>query len=579
RTIVNGQVWRGEICNRAKQGNLYWVESTIVPFLDKKGKPVKYLAIRFDITIRKQAEISLSSYAHEIEDLYNNAPCGYHSLDRDGRYVQVNDTELKWLGYSREELIGRPFQDFLSESSAQIFRHSYPLFKQRGWVSDLEYELVDKNSNLLPISLSATSMYDKDGNYLYSRSTLFDIRERKEYEIKLQQTNQELIKVTRLKDEFLASMSHELRTPLNAILGLTESLQDGVCGEISDRGQKMLKVIERSGNHLLELINDILDLAKIESGNITLELAPANIEILCQSSLLFIRQQAAKKNLQLKEEIPQLLPDLLIDERRIRQVLINLLNNAMKFTPEEGCIMLKVSMEYTPNSINEPQQWLRFAVIDNGIGISDDNLQKLFQPFVQVDSSLNRKYAGTGLGLSLVRRIVEMHGGKVQVTSEVGVGSSFMIDLPCPETMPALTKQSADNNLETAETASSQPDGAPLILIADDNEMNVMTICSYLEAKGYRTIVAKDGQDAINLVHSAHPNLVLMDIQMPTIDGLEAIKRLRAGEFQDLPIIAVTALAMIGDRERCLEAGANEYLSKPLKLKQISTIIQQILSI
>jgi PAS domain S-box-containing protein len=246
RTIVKGKVWRGEICNQTKQGNLYWMESTIVPFLDEQGRPVKYLAIRFDITIRKQAEISLTNYAHEIEDLYNNAPCGYHSLDRNGCYVQVNDTELKWLGYSREDLLGRHFQDFLSESSIQLFRHTYPLFKQRGWVSDIEYELVGKNGNLLPVSLSATSVYDSDGNYVYSRSTLFDIRERKEYEAKLQQTNQELMRVTRLKDEFLASMSHELRTPLNAILGLTESLQDGVFGEISDRGQKMLKIIERA---------------------------------------------------------------------------------------------------------------------------------------------------------------------------------------------------------------------------------------------------------------------------------------------------------------------------------------------
>ncbi|NMF56623.1 hybrid sensor histidine kinase/response regulator [Pseudanabaena yagii] len=578
RTIVKGKVWRGEICNQTKQGNLYWMESTIVPFLDGQGRPVKYLAIRFDITIRKQAEISLTNYAHEIEDLYNNAPCGYHSLDRNGCYVQVNDTELKWLGYSREELIGRRFQDFLSESSIQIFRHNYPIFKQRGWVSDIEYELVGKNGNLLPVSLSATSVYDSDGNYVYSRSTLFDIRERKEYEEKLQQTNQELMKVTRLKDEFLTSMSHELRTPLNAILGLTESLLDGVFGEISNRGQKMLKIIERSGNHLLELINDILDLAKIESGKVSLEFAPANIEILCQSSMLFIRQQAAQKNLQLKEEIPPLLPDLLIDERRIRQVLINLLNNAMKFTPEEGCITLKVTVEPTPNSNNEPQQWLRFAVIDNGIGISDDNLQKLFQPFVQVDSSLNRKYAGTGLGLSLVKRIVEMHGGKVQVTSEVGVGSSFMIDLPCPDTMISSVKRSPSNSPDATASDPSQIQGAPLILIADDNEMNVMTICSYLEAKGYRIMVAKDGQEAINLVQSAHPNLVVMDIQMPVIDGLEAIKRLRASEFQDLPIIAVTALAMTGDRERCLEAGANEYLSKPIKLKQLAKIIQQTLS-
>jgi signal transduction histidine kinase len=238
----------------------------------------------------------------------------------------------------------------------------------------------------------------------------------------LQQTNEQLFRATQLKDEFLANMSHELRTPLTAILGMTESLQDEVFGVINEKQQSALKIVEGSGNHLLELINDILDLAKIEAGELKLYYQPTTISQLCQFSMSFVQAQAAKKNLQLQIEIPPTLPNWMLDERRIRQALINLLNNAVKFTPAGGSITLAVTLQ--------PPDRLRFAVIDTGIGIAPDDLNILFQPFIQVDTALTRQYEGTGLGLSLVQRIVELHGGSVGVSSQVGVGSQFTIDLP-----------------------------------------------------------------------------------------------------------------------------------------------------
>lgn len=395
-------------------------------------------------------------------------------------------------------------------------------------------------------------------------------------------SNEELARATRLKDEFLANMSHELRTPLNAILGMTEGLQEQIFGEVNDQQLKALKTIEGSGSHLLELINDILDVAKIESGHIKLDLISTNIAPLCKSSLAFIKQQALKKRIHLETQLPKNLPDLLIDERRIRQVLINLLNNAVKFTPEEGCITLEVifsnSAIHPKIADSSSQHFLRIAVTDTGIGIAPEHIKKLFQPFVQIDSALNRQYAGTGLGLSLVKRIVELHQGKVGVTSEVGVGSSFTFDLPCNISPSASCKTQTDHSSKI-ETHQSSKKTSPLILLAEDNQANIITVSTYLKAKGYRLLLAKNGQEAITQAQSQNPDLILMDIQMPGMDGIEAMEHIRRDpNLTNIPIIALTALAMKGDRESCLAAGANDYLIKPMKLKQLEATIQKLLA-
>jgi CheY-like chemotaxis protein len=219
-------------------------------------------------------------------------------------------------------------------------------------------------------------------------------------------------------------------------------------------------------------------------------------------------------------------------------------------------------------------------VIDTGIGISAENIQKLFQPFIQIDSALNRQYTGTGLGLALVKRLVELHGGTIELTSEVGVGSCFAINLPINIGDPAIEEQTEQDLSGESQIGQSQTEGliSPLILLAEDNEANIATFSSYLEAKGYRILLATDGQQAIDFAKAEQPDLILMDIQMPVIDGLEAIKQIRLDpNLVNIPIIALTALAMEGDRDRCLAAGANDYLSKPIKLKQLNLLIQQVL--
>ncbi|MGA1409322.1 MAG: response regulator [Prochlorotrichaceae cyanobacterium] len=398
----------------------------------------------------------------------------------------------------------------------------------------------------------------------------------------LWQKNEQLARVTRLKDEFLANMSHELRTPLNAILGMTEALQDSTFGPVQDQQTKALRTVERSAFHLLALINEILDLAKIESGNVELDRSDVNVGQICLSSMTFVEQQAYKKRIQLQQQIPSLLPALYVDEIRVRQVLINLLTNAVKFTPEGGTVTLQVTC-LPPTNPTSDRSVLRIEIIDTGIGIDPENLPKLFQPFVQIDSALNRQQTGTGLGLALVKQIVELHGGEVGVTSSLGQGSCFTIDFPYQVVTPEAHAETTAPE-ETIAVAAAVPSErtspiahTPLILLAEDNAANIATLSSYLEAKGYQLVYAQDGQAAIDQALAHQPDVILMDIQMPGIDGLQAMQQIREQDsLRNTPMIALTALAMEGDEERCLQAGANRYLSKPVRLKQLETLIREL---
>ncbi len=823
-----------EVTLRSAKQHQVWATLTSALILDAFGHPSEVIHLVEDISLRKQAEAELTRYAQEVEDLYNNAPCGYHSLDAAGRFVRINDTELAWLGYERREVIGRAFKDFLTPTSQRVFAETYPRFQQIGWVKDLDFELLTRDGRVFPVLLSSIAMRDDQGRYLCSRTTTFDMRDRKQVELalqeseekfrqlaeniagvfwmrdlagnmlyispayetlwqqsldslkdrpiswlesihpedlarmrrnvkenqafdeeyrvilpdgslrwihdrgfevrnaqgevyrlagiaedvtaqkqaaqKLQTTNEQLIlsnaelaRATRLKDEFLANMSHELRTPLNAILGMAEGLQEQIFGPITPEQTRSIATIERSGRHLLALINDILDLAKIESGKLTLQRTSVAVSYLCESSLPFVRQQAIQKTIRLTTQVPPHLPDLVVDELRIRQVLINLLNNAVKFTPTGG----QVSLTVRPHQ-DDQGDWITFAIEDTGIGIAPEALERLFKPFVQIDSSLTRQHSGTGLGLALVKQLVELHGGRVTVTSTPDQGSCFTISLPCAtaesvnavvpvsqtlplpivaggtvlviEDMPmaaaqviryleemdlrpitcalgeealALAQQQQPvriildlmlpdlpgtevlNRLKahpltqqipvlitsvldersqslargavdylvkpigrqklrqvlarlgqvlpTEETpppeTESTPPPLPLVLLAEDNPANVATLSSYLSHRGFRLVVASNGQEAIDMSQTYHPDLILMDVQMPILDGLSAMRQLRAlPATATVPIIALTALAMAQDRENCLAAGANDYLTKPIRLKSLVEVMQRLLS-
>lgn len=385
--------------------------------------------------------------------------------------------------------------------------------------------------------------------------------------------NAELARANRLKDEFLANMSHELRTPLTSILAKSEAFQEGVFGPINEKQRRSIQVIEQSGRHLLALINDILDLAKIGAGYMELRLTPASVFTVCEASLAMVRDMAWRKQINITQS--EIDPALMLeaDPQRLKQMLVNLLSNAVKFTAEGGHVGLDVI-------VDEPADTIRFVVWDTGIGIDAEKVGSLFTPFVQLDGSLARQYEGTGLGLALVSRLTRLHGGTVSVESEVGRGSRFTISLPLNRPAGEVVAETAvannwyyDEEGEREETAETRPFH---ILLVEDNLVTAETLADYLEHLSYPVSVAYNGQMALDKVEEEPPDLILMDVQMPGMDGLEAMRRLRAHPARnEIPIIAVTALAMPGDEERCLEAGADEYISKPIAIVKLRGLIQK----
>jgi PAS domain S-box-containing protein len=423
---------------------------------------------------------------------------------------------------------------------------------------------------MIDITKLKTALYDRQ----QAQNDLHLTNER------LELTIQELQHATHLKDEFLATMSHELRTPLNAILGMSEALQEEVFGPLSDQQIHSIATIEKSGEHLLAVINDVLDVSKISVGKLGLNITKVSLLELCKSSLIFVNQQAVTKQIKIDTHLPTDLNYLLIDERRMCQVLINLLSNAIKFTPNGGKIILSARLEPPELCHQTMGNSLCFSVTDTGIGIAQTDLSKLFQPFIQLDSNLNRKYTGTGLGLVIVKQIAELHGGHVSINSQVGKGSCFSVNIP--QTHLQSQPSSSTNNVHDLDINQSLSpfEKKPLILLAEDNEVNINTFSSYLTNKGYQILLAQNGQEAIALSQQHHPDLILMDIQMPDMNGIEAIKYICQDSPQTkIPIIALTAQAIVGDREKCLAAGADQYLTKPVKLKELHHNIQKHLNL
>lgn len=543
-----------------------------------------------DISDRKRAENSLKESQKFLQTVLNTLPLSVFWKDRQSAYLGCNQKFAQLFNLPSPEAV-RGKTDFALLTDAQEIQHS--LASDRQVMNSGDPLLRLEESSTLPSGEKLwgetykVPLRNWSGQIVGLVGVFQDITERKQIQQQLIERNEELARsneqlarATRLKDEFLANMSHELRTPLNAILGMTESLLEEIFGPINEVQRKSLVTIEHSGTHLLALINDILDIAKIESGQIELKPNLVDASAICTTTIALIKPQALKKNLTLTVEVDPQLPSLWVDSRRIRQSLLNLLTNAVKFTPENGAIRLSVSLlrDDSPSS-PEHNAYIRFAVTDTGIGIAPEHLPKLFRPFIQIDSALNRKYSGTGLGLALVKQLTELHGGRVGMTSTPGRGSCFTMDLPCTaeERPTEVTIAPGPDQGLRPESPVVTPQ-APLLLVVDDNEANISTVALYLEAKGYRVITADDGAMGIAQATATEPDLIVMDIQMPGLDGLEAIQILRRDpRLVHIPIIALTALVMDGDRERCLQAGANAYLAKPIKLRELVACVEQLL--
>ena len=393
--------------------------------------------------------------------------------------------------------------------------------------------------------------------------------EAQELQDRLLAVNQELASALRLKDEFLSSMSHELRTPLNAILGFLQGLHDEVYGHPEPRLLRAAGIAEEAGHHLLELISDILDLSKVQAGRLALELGVVPVRSLCETSLHMVEKQAERKKVRLELELDPAVPTVVADGRRLKQIVVNLLSNAVKFTHDRGTVRLSLRGEPERGSV-------AISVADDGVGIADEALPRLFRPFTQVESGLARRQGGTGLGLSLVLGLATLHGGGVEVKSRPGEGSVFTVRLPWANAPAGAEPPPSIPEAPSVAPAKTRRRGR--VLVVEDNEANALVLCDYLAHVGFSADLARGGLEALEKARAEPPDVVLMDVQMPGMDGLETTRRLRTElGLESLPVLAVTALAMPGDRERCLAAGASGYLTKPLDLPGLVRAIEDVL--
>jgi len=422
------------------------------------------------------------------------------------------------------------------------------------------------------------------------------VRERtQELEIvnqKMQASNEELQRANSLKSEFLANMSHELRTPLNAIIGFSELLLDRTFGDLTPDQRGYSTDILSSGRHLLALINDILDLSKIEAGKMRLAREVFEVGIVVEEAMALLRVEAGRKGIDLVSEILEPYALLDADRSKVKQVMSNLLSNAVKFTPPGGRVALSAS---------RAGDRLLIEVEDTGIGIHPDDQQRIFEAFTQVDGSLARQYQGTGLGLTLVKRFAEMHGGRVSLTSTPGTGSRFGVEIPGLRPAEEITAEAwalehhgTGTPLEPASIAAGPmlaanaapntlPAAAPaagdLVFVIEDNAANLRLVRDLLKSRGHRVAAASTGEEALESLKFLKPRLILIDIQLPGMDGLQVARQLKARPgTREIPIVALTAHAMKGDEERAREAGCSGYLTKPFGTTEFLELVASLLA-
>lgn len=371
--------------------------------------------------------------------------------------------------------------------------------------------------------------------------------------------NAELARAARLSDQFLANMSHELRTPLNTILGMSQALQEGVMGPMTDDQMSYLQMVEKAGRHLLTMITDILTLSKAGAGRLELHSDVLSVQAVCQECVQFVVQPSRQKHQKLEVKCDPRVTTLEADENILKQILVNLLTNAVKFTPERGAVTLEVTGD-------PQQQWVAFEVRDTGIGISPENFGRLFQPFVQLDDGLARTYPGTGLGLSLILRLSELHGGSVAVESQLGQGAKFTVRLPW---VPA--------------PAPSQPPVVPKhekarILLVEDNERTIKRLQDSLATAGHLVTIARQGAEALERASEERPALMVVDLELAGMNGWALLQHIRSNpRLAGISVVALTALVLPGDRESCLQGGADEYLIKPVARDVLLTAVDRCL--
>ena len=535
---------------------------SVTALRDVSGAIIGYLLIGTDNTARKLVEEEQKASDQRLRDqqfytrsLIESNIDALMTTDPMGIITDVNKQMEALTGCTRDELIGAPFKDCFTDPN----RAEAGIKRVLAEKSITDYELTARalDGKQTVVSYNATTFYDRHRNLKGVFAAARDITEAKRVQVELQLAKAAAESASRTKSDFLASMSHEIRTPMNAIMGIADLLAKT---QLTPEQDRYIQIFRRSGDNLLNLINDILDLSKVEASQLDLERTHFSLSDHLEKVMEMVAPRAHEKSLALVCEIAQgVSNDLMGDPTRLRQVLLNLLGNAIKFT-ESGRVCLTVGPD---GDVTVPTA-LRFTVTDTGIGISDDKLDRVFERFTQADSSTTRRFGGSGLGLTISRRLVELMGGRIWVQSQVDAGSLFAFAVPFEVSVKR------ERPIAAPVGAGSEAALHPLrILMAEDSPDNCTIALAYLEDTPYRVDVAETGVLACEMFKAGCYDLVLMDRQMPAMDGLTATRTIRAWEKANdcpmTPIIALTASALKGDRESCLAAGCTAYLTKPIK--------------
>jgi PAS domain S-box-containing protein len=561
----------------ARDGSECAIADSCAPILDGDGKVSGAVLVFRDVTEEHAAQRALRDQQFYTRSLLEASIDALITTDPMGMITDVNKQMEALTGFTRDELIGAPLKNYFTDQVRAQAGIKQVVRENR--LTDYELTARASDGRETDISCNATTFYDRadklQGVFVAAR----DVTERKRMEQALQEKNVELERASHMKSEFLANMSHELRTPLNAIIGFSEVLKDGLLGELPPQHKEYVDDIFTSGTHLLSLINDILDLSKVEAGKMTLDLEPLQVSALVQESLLVVREKALAHRIGMVTDVPDTLAGfcpIWLDARKVKQILYNLLSNAVKFTADGGTLTLRtrrVDSASVPNG--RYTHYLELTVSDTGIGISAADQEQLFRPFSQIDSSLARRYQGTGLGLVMVQRLSEIHGGKVAMHSVQGQGSTFTVWLPWRDSEQSLAEVVPQplplSTVVPVVHLCATTGASPLVIVIEDDDKSAELLRVQLESVGFRVVRAVTAEAALELAGRVLPDLVTLDINLLGINGWEFLQGFRQlPQFAKIPVVIVSVIA---DRSRGLSLGANQVLQKPVSREELVQVL------
>ena len=496
-----------------------------------------------------------------FEVMYDHAPVMMHSIDREGRLLRVSRFWAESLGYAPEEMVGRKSVDFLTDKSRRkAVEEVLPSFIKTGRCHNVRYDFIRKSGEILPVLLSATAIFDEDGQMSRSLAVMFDNSEAEAARRALEDKAREVEEASMAKSRFLASMSHEIRTPMNAVLGFASLLKQS---DLPLRQIRQVEAILSAGDNLMKLLTDLLDLSRVESGEMRIEVDTIDLHDLLNDVRDWWYSVAREKGLNFYLVISPSVPRRIVtDPGRVRQILNNYLSNAIKFT-KAGAVTLSVDLLESADKGSA----ISFKVTDTGPGIDQEQQDKLFKPFVRADTDFAKSNGGWGLGLSICSQITSLMGGQVGIESQIGRGSVYQFTVPVAlcEERPAAAP---------AATVAEEDATGLRILVAEDN-LNQDLIRDMLTVIGHRPTIVDNGFEAVQAILADDYDVVLMDITMPGLDGVGATEQIRnlPPPKQEVPIIAVTANAGSDARERYMAMGMNDYVAKPIIMNELRTAL------